>query len=190
MSPENLPKLRRLNNRAAIANGSRCCLLILSASCDSGDLDCAARAVHRMSLHLAPSPRTFVALRSLSFDRRQQLSRAPRNRRAGRQFPLVKCLHRRLVDNQSSRPHRRSRTTRLNRALPQQNLPKADLSNCSNKRYSITSSAVASNATGIFRLSALAVLRLMASSNLVGCCTGRSLGFAPFKILSTVIAPR
>ena len=34
-----------------------------------------------------------------------------------------------------------------------------------------------------------AVLRLMTSSNLVGCWTGRSLGFAPFKILSD-IAPR
>jgi hypothetical protein len=35
------------------------------------------------------------------------------------------------------------------------------------------------------RPSALAVLRLMMSSNLVGCSTGRSLGLAPLKILST-----
>ena len=38
---------------------------------------------------------------------------------------------------------------------------------------------------GMVRPSALAVLRLITSSNLVGCCTGRSAGFAPFSILST-----
>src|SRR5258708_682643 len=56
--------------------------------------------------------------------------------------------------------------------------------------YSIPSSAVASSDAGTLRPSALAVLRLMASSNLVGCSTGRSLGLAPFRILSTVLAPR
>ncbi len=35
------------------------------------------------------------------------------------------------------------------------------------------------------RPSALAVLRLMTSSNFVGCSTGRSAGLAPFRILST-----
>ena len=39
--------------------------------------------------------------------------------------------------------------------------------------YSITSSARASNGSGISRPSALAVLRLMTSSNLVGCSTGK-----------------
>jgi hypothetical protein len=38
---------------------------------------------------------------------------------------------------------------------------------------------------GIVKPSAFAVLRLMTSSNLVGCWTGRSAGFAPFRILST-----
>src|SRR5262249_33034643 len=56
--------------------------------------------------------------------------------------------------------------------------------------HSTTASAVAISATGTFSPSALAVLRLMASSNLVGCSTGRSLGLAPFRILSTVVAPR
>src|SRR5215831_16376033 len=51
--------------------------------------------------------------------------------------------------------------------------------------YSMTSSARASNVGGIVRPSALAVLRLMASSNVVGCCTGRSAGLAPVKILCT-----
>ena len=37
----------------------------------------------------------------------------------------------------------------------------------------------------MLRPSAFAVLRLMTSSNLVGCWTGRSAGLAPFNILST-----
>src|SRR6202162_1478834 len=38
--------------------------------------------------------------------------------------------------------------------------------------------------------SALAVLRFTTRSNLVGCSTGRSVGFAPLKILSTKTADR
>src|SRR5262245_48726167 len=51
--------------------------------------------------------------------------------------------------------------------------------------HSITSSARASSIGGTSRPIALAALRLMISSNLVGCSTGRSAGFAPLKILST-----
>src|SRR3954465_6461391 len=50
------------------------------------------------------------------------------------------------------------------------------------RTHSITSSARASTVGGISRPSALAVLRLMANSNLVGACTGRSAGLAPFRI--------
>src|SRR5262249_34733059 len=49
--------------------------------------------------------------------------------------------------------------------------------------HSITSSAMASSLSGIWRPSALAVLRLITSSNLVGCSTGNSAGFAPLRIL-------
>ena len=56
--------------------------------------------------------------------------------------------------------------------------------------YSITSSARASRVGGIVSPSALAVFRLMTSSNLVGCSTGRSAGFAPRRILSTCSAAR
>src|SRR5437660_7302616 len=45
-----------------------------------------------------------------------------------------------------------------------------------------TSSATSRRSRGISRLRALAVLRLMTSSYLAGCSTGRSAGFAPFKI--------
>src|SRR6476469_2200990 len=48
--------------------------------------------------------------------------------------------------------------------------------------HSITSSASASSFAGISRPSALAVLRLITSSNLVACSTGRSDGLVPLRI--------
>jgi hypothetical protein len=51
--------------------------------------------------------------------------------------------------------------------------------------HSITSSARASEAGGMERSRALAVLRLMTSSNFVSCCTGRSSSVSPFRIRST-----
>jgi hypothetical protein len=57
------------------------------------------------------------------------------------------------------------------------------LLDCSTQHlYSITSSARASNVGGTTRPIALAALRLTTSSNLVGCCTGRSAGFSPFMM--------
>jgi hypothetical protein len=56
--------------------------------------------------------------------------------------------------------------------------------------YSITWSARASIDGGMVRPSALAVFKLITNSNFVGCSTGRSAGFAPFKILSTYGAAR
>ena len=53
------------------------------------------------------------------------------------------------------------------------------------RRYSITLSALTMTDSGTVRPSAFAVLRLMTSSNLVGCSTGRSAGLAPLMILST-----
>jgi hypothetical protein len=53
------------------------------------------------------------------------------------------------------------------------------------QNYSITSSARTSNEGGTVRPSALAVLRLITNSNLVGCSTGRSEGLVPLRILST-----
>ena len=50
--------------------------------------------------------------------------------------------------------------------------------------HSITSSASASSIGGIAKPSALAVFKLMTRSNLVGCSTARSAGFAPRRILS------
>jgi hypothetical protein len=51
--------------------------------------------------------------------------------------------------------------------------------------HSIISSARARMDCGAVRPSALAMLRLMTSSNFVGCSIGRSAGLAPLRILST-----
>ena len=51
--------------------------------------------------------------------------------------------------------------------------------------YSITSSARTSSVGGTVMPSALAVLRLMTHSNLVGCSTGRSAGVVPLTTWST-----
>src|SRR5262245_57763154 len=51
--------------------------------------------------------------------------------------------------------------------------------------HSITSSARARSVGGTSMPSAFAATRLITSSNLVGCSTGRSAGLAPRRILST-----
>src|SRR5450432_3688741 len=56
--------------------------------------------------------------------------------------------------------------------------------------YSITSSARLSSVSGTVRSSALAVLRLIASTYVVGCCTGKLAGLAPLRIRSTYEAAR
>src|SRR5499426_1305984 len=56
--------------------------------------------------------------------------------------------------------------------------------------HSITSSARCCKNQGTSRPSALAVLRLITSSNFEGCTTGISAGFPPCKILTTNAAAR
>jgi hypothetical protein len=51
--------------------------------------------------------------------------------------------------------------------------------------YRITWSALANTLGGIVTPICLAVFRLITSSNLVGCSTGKSAGLAPLRILST-----
>ena len=51
------------------------------------------------------------------------------------------------------------------------------------EHYSITSSARERRSSETFRPRALAVFRLITNSNLVGCKTGSSAGFAPFRTL-------
>ena len=65
----------------------------------------------------------------------------------------------------------------------------ADLCTTANKDHSITSSARARSVGGTSIPSAFAVFRLMTSSNLTGCSTGRSAGFAPLKISDAARLP-
>ena len=59
------------------------------------------------------------------------------------------------------------------------------LQQTSRRAYSITSSARSCIAVDSSTPIALAVLRLMTSSNFTACSTGRSAGFAPLRILAT-----
>src|SRR5262245_31222631 len=54
----------------------------------------------------------------------------------------------------------------------------------------ITLSALASTLGGIVRPICLAAFRFIKNSNLMGCSTGRSAGFLPFRILSTYVGTR
>jgi hypothetical protein len=64
--------------------------------------------------------------------------------------------------------------------------PTTAVSRCSKSQgYSITSSASDSKLSESFSPSVLAVFRLIAISNLVGCNTGNSAGFAPPRTLPT-----
>jgi hypothetical protein len=69
--------------------------------------------------------------------------------------------------------------------LLQQNLPDPDSCSAANSPYSITASARASSVGGISKTSAFAVFKLMTSSNLVGCKTGKSPGRSPLRIRPT-----
>ena len=53
------------------------------------------------------------------------------------------------------------------------------------QNYLMTRSARTSTFGGIVRPICFAALRLMMSSNFIGCSTGRSAGLAPLRILST-----
>jgi helix-turn-helix protein len=61
---------------------------------------------------------------------------------------------------------------------------------CREPLYSMTSLAMARRFDGMVRTSPLAVFKLTIRVSLVGCSTGKSPGFAPFKILSRYDADR
>src|SRR5262245_44769619 len=86
--------------------------------------------------------------------------------------------------------HRHRRLLRPRRDRPRRSRAAEQRHELATPDHSITSSASASSVGGISRPSALAVLRLMASSNLTGCSTGRSTGLVPCRILYTYPAAR
>ena len=57
-------------------------------------------------------------------------------------------------------------------------------------RHRITRSALANTFGGIVNPICLAVFRLITISNFVDCSTGKSAGFVPLRILSTIDATR
>src|SRR4030095_10299541 len=69
-------------------------------------------------------------------------------------------------------------------------LPQSEIVLLTSYAYRITLFARASTFGGIVRPICFAAFRLMISSNLVGCSTGRSAGLAPLSILSTITAMR
>src|SRR5262249_24463737 len=100
---------------------------------------------------------------------------------------MGKCARRSAAEKPDDRHHwllrtRRERPCRRRAAQQRDELAPPD--------HSITLSASDRNDSGIVSPSALAVFRLTTSSNLVGCSTGRSEGFAPRRILSTKAAAR
>src|SRR5262245_56258928 len=109
-------------------------------------------------------------------DRPAQLLQTLQERRAAR---LRHGIARRLAHEHADPPHAlallRARRERPHRRAAEQRDETAAL-------HSITSSAIADTPAGTSRPSALAVLRLITNSNLVGCSTGRSAGLAPFRI--------
>jgi len=98
-----------------------------------------------------------------------------------------------LIRRPSSRyPRRLARCCRSRRcplyvAFPTQVRQRAKYEKCQIPEvaiYSITSSARASSISGMSSLNEHAVCRLMTNSNLVDCRTGRSVGFAPLRMLT------
>ncbi len=90
MSPGRWSALPHLSGHAAIASGSRCYLPISSASCDLADLDCGARAAHKMNSHSGLLRRTFAGLPSSLLDRRRQQSCTRRDQCRTSAPPLIK----------------------------------------------------------------------------------------------------
>src|ERR1019366_1831527 len=129
----------------------------------------------RQPIILAPRPAVFdrhiVAFNvtgfAQPFDKGRQLSRVTW-RRSGINKP--DHWHRRLRRPRCKRPRSRHTAKQSDELTPP---------------HSITSSALVSSDGGTVRLRALAVLRLITSSYLVGACTGRSAGFSPFRMRST-----
>src|SRR5262249_50301935 len=87
---------------------------------------------------------------------------------------MVRRKHRELTFNVRPLCARRQRPRRRRAAQQRDELAAPD--------HSITSSAATSNLSGTVKLKALAVLRLITNSNLVGCTTGNSLGASPLRM--------
>src|SRR5262245_14104999 len=116
----------------------------------------------------------------------QLLQCLPERRNAGLAFGIVCGYGHKNTDPPHAITLLRPRRGGPRRAAEQRH----ELAASQARDHSITSSARASSVGGTSRPSAVAVIRLMTRSYLVGCSTGRSVGLAPRKILSTKSAAR
>src|SRR5262249_4889865 len=82
-------------------------------------------------------------------------------------------------------PDHRHRLLRACRERPRDGRAAEERDDLAPAAHSITSSAAACRVSGTSRPSAFAVLRLITSSNLVGCVTGKLLGCSPLRIRPT-----
>src|SRR5262249_28403944 len=98
---------------------------------------------------------------------------------------IAKCSHVVLslveggVTDESDYRHRR--LLRARRQRPGSSRPAAEQRDEIAPSHSITSSAATCRGRGTFMPSTFAVFRLMTSSNLVGCRTGKSAGLSPLR---------
>src|SRR5439155_16054090 len=97
---------------------------------------------------------------------------------------------RRREGRQVADPRHLPRRLRLGREGRGQHRKREPAEEPSPVHHSMIWSARINTDGGIVRPRAFAVLRLITSSNLVGCSIGRSAGFAPLRILSTYTAAR
>src|SRR5262245_34428038 len=100
-------------------------------------------------------------------------------RHAGLSFPIVGRSH-----QQPDPPHALA-LLRARRQRPRSRRAAEQRDELAASDHSITSSARVSKVGGTSMTRALGVVGFMMRSNLVGCSTGRSAGFAPRRILST-----
>ena len=101
---------------------------------------------------------------------------------ATRTVPKTKCAMTTSPTHVAAKPdHRHRRLLRARRQRPRGRRAAKQRDELASF-HSITSSAMASSAGGNVRSRALAVLRLITSSNLVDCTTGNSLGLSPFRM--------
>src|SRR5262245_14639675 len=97
--------------------------------------------------------------------------------------PFLLCRGRgRTQESDGAQFHR---LLRPRRPRPRRRSAAEQRDDLSTPHHSITSSARASSVSGTVSPSALAVLRLITSSYLVGACTGKSPGFSPLRMRST-----
>src|SRR5262249_12657603 len=99
---------------------------------------------------------------------------------AGLKFPIVRSR-----GQENANEARLLALLRAHRERPRGSRAAEQRDELAARTHSITSSAPPSRLSGTVRRSAVAVLRLITSSYLVGACTGRSAGFSPLRIRST-----